>query len=707
MVYLRIFSIVQLVTMLVTCRHVKDQTMHTSRPPANQLAAESSLYLRQHAHNPVHWYAWSNEAWEKAKRENKLVLVSIGYSSCHWCHVMERESFEDSATAKLMNDNFVCIKVDREERPDIDAIYMKAVQLMTGSGGWPLNCFTLPNGKPIYGGTYFPNAKWKELIVQLNQFYNDNPAQAQQYADELTQGIKHPEIMPASFNETTLTKDVLASTVTNWKKYLDNVEGGPNRSPKFPLPNNYEFLMRYASANNDHDLMKHVNLTLEKMAYGGIYDQIGGGFARYSTDSLWKVPHFEKMLYDNAQLISLYSQAYQLTGNELYKDIVYETAGFLKREMSDNSGGYYSALDADSEGEEGKFYVWSKDELSNIPLPNLHDSIEREVFFDYYNVTRLGFWEDDKYILLRKHSDAEIANKYKLSQKELHNFINVVKATLLAERTKRIRPGLDTKQVTSWNALMVTALCKAYNAFGDQEFLTEAKKTMSNLLATALSSDNKLLHTESQHGKMKCGYLDDYAFTTTALINLYQATFNEEYLNKARAFADDAIAMYHDSGDGLFWYTSSLNHDLISRTKEVSDNVIPASNSEMATALFLLGQYYDNSYYSDMSANMLKQVQKDMTQWGSAYSNWMMLQMNLTGEFHQTVIAGIDAEKKRKELSRKYIPNTLFAGSAQASQLPLLESRVVHNKTYIYICSNNTCKLPIESATEAFKQLHN
>jgi uncharacterized protein YyaL (SSP411 family) len=681
--------------------------MHTPRPQANQLAAESSLYLRQHAHNPVHWYAWSNEAWEKAKRENKLVLVSIGYSSCHWCHVMERESFEDSATAKLMNDNFVCIKVDREERPDIDAIYMKAVQLMTGSGGWPLNCFTLPDGKPIYGGTYFPNAKWKELIVQLHNFYSENPGQAKQYAEELTQGVRHPEIFPVNVHQSDLSSAELAKSVGEWKKYLDNVEGGPNRSPKFPLPNNYEFLMRYASANKDHDLMKHVNLTLEKMAYGGIYDQIGGGFARYSTDSLWKVPHFEKMLYDNAQLISLYSQAYQLTGKELYKEVVYETAEFLKREMSNSAGSYFSALDADSEGEEGKYYIWSKEELTNVELPNLPDSMEREVLFDYYNVTRLGFWEDDKYILLRKHSDAEMANKYNLSEKEFHSFINTAKANLLAERSKRIHPGLDTKQVTSWNALMVSALCKAYNAFGDEEFLKEAQKTMANLLSTALTTDKKILHTESQHQKMKCGYLDDYAFTISALINLYQVTFDEEYLRKARMFADEAIAMYYDSDDGLFWYTSSLNHELIGRTKELSDNVIPASNSEMANALFMLGQYYDNSYYSDMSANMLKQVQNDMTRWGSAYSNWMMLQMNLTGEFHQTVIAGIDAEKKRKELSRKYIPNTLFAGSAHASQLPLLESRVVNNKTYIYICSNNTCKLPIESASEAFTQLKN
>ena len=705
MLYLRIFCVVQLVTMLVTCRHVNDQTLHSSREHMNHLSNESSLYLRQHAGNPVEWYPWSTEAWEKARKENKLVLVSIGYSSCHWCHVMERETFEDTLTAEIMNRYFVCIKVDREERPDVDAVYMKAVQLMTGSGGWPLNCFTLPDGQPIYGGTYFPNIKWKDLLVQLHEFYVKNPEKARQYAQELTQGIQHPDYTPVHLTDNSIHSSVVDATVNSWKKYLDNTEGGPNRSPKFPLPNNYEFLLRYAVEKNDGALLDHVNLTLKKMAYGGIYDQLAGGFARYATDSLWKVPHFEKMLYDNAQLISLYSKAFQLTKDPLYKEVVYQTIAFLKKEMSDGNGAYFSALDADSEGEEGKFYVWSKEELQNLPLEKLPGNVERELFYDYFNVTSAGYWEDDKYILLRKKSDSELAAKYHLEVNQIQDFIACAKEQLLQTRNQRIRPSLDNKVITSWNAMMVSGLCKAYEAFGDPEFISEAKLCMSHLMKTALNADNILLHTGSQRTKMRSGYLDDYAFTTTALLNLYQATFEENYLRQAHDFAEKAIGLFYDPNDRLFWYTSHLENTLVSRTKEISDNVIPASNSEMAMALYLLGQYYDNSHYDEMALLMLKNVQKEMPGWGSAYSNWMMLQMNLTGNFHQAVITGSDAEARRKELASHYIPNMILAGSQHESQLPLLESRVIKNKTFIYVCSNNSCKLPVETVKEAVREM--
>ncbi|HQW00601.1 MAG TPA: thioredoxin domain-containing protein, partial [Bacteroidia bacterium] len=612
--------------------------MHTSN--SNHLLGEKSLYLQQHAKNPVDWHPWSAEIFEQAKRENKLVLISIGYSSCHWCHVMENESFVDSATAKIMNDNFICIKVDREERPDIDQIYMKAVQIMTGSGGWPLNCFTLPDGKPIYGGTYFPNATWKDLLTRLSQFYRETPAQAYKYAEELTQGIHQPEFAATLESQTAFNKDILESTVTTWKKYLDNHDGGPNRSPKFPLPNNYEFLLRYAVDTKDHELLKHVDLTLKKMAYGGIYDQIGGGFARYSTDSAWKIPHFEKMLYDNAQLISLYSKAYQVNKDPLYKQIIIETAAFLKREMSDGDGKYYSAIDADSEGEEGKFYVWTKEELNAISFPQIKNNKQQELVFDYFNINEKGYWENNNYLPIRKVDNLALAKKYDISLEEFEKYISEVKAKLYSIRARRIQPGLDQKMITSWNALVVTGLCDAYQALGDSTYLEEAIKCMNNIEANSYNSSGHLLHVESQKGKLKTGYLEDYAFTASALISLYKVTFDESRLNSARRLTEGAIEQFQDKENGMFWFTSNLDHSLISRTKEVSDNVIPSSNSEMANVLFVLGEYFDEPKYTAIASNMLSKVSLDMPKWGSAYSNWANLMMNFTSPYKQTVISG-------------------------------------------------------------------
>ena len=683
---------------------MKQPSTHTSN--SNHLLGEKSLYLQQHANNPVDWHPWSTEIFEQAKRENKLVLISIGYSSCHWCHVMENESFVDSATAKIMNDNFICIKVDREERPDIDQIYMKAVQIMTGSGGWPLNCFTLPDGKPIYGGTYFPNATWKDLLTRLSQFYRETPAQAYKYAEELTQGIHQPEFAATLESQTAFNKDILESTVTTWKKYLDNHDGGPNRSPKFPLPNNYEFLLRYAVDTKDHELLKHVDLTLKKMAYGGIYDQIGGGFARYSTDSAWKIPHFEKMLYDNAQLISLYSKAYQVNKDPLYKQIIIETAAFLKREMSDGDGKYYSAIDADSEGEEGKFYVWTKEELNAISFPQIKNNKQQELVFDYFNINEKGYWENNNYLPIRKVDNLALAKKYDISLEEFEKYISEVKTKLYSIRARRIQPGLDQKMITSWNALVVTGLCDAYQALGDSTYLEEAIKCMNNIEANSYNSSGHLLHVESQKGKLKTGYLEDYAFTASALISLYKVTFDESRLNSARRLTEGAIEQFQDKENGMFWFTSNLDHSLISRTKEVSDNVIPSSNSEMANVLFVLGEYFDEPKYTAFASNMLSKVSLDMPKWGSAYSNWANLMMNFTSPYKQTVISGKDAEAKRKKIASHYLPNVLLAGSvSNNSQLPILSNRFVANKTFIYVCENKTCKLPVESTAEALKLL--
>ncbi|MEZ4737829.1 MAG: thioredoxin domain-containing protein [Flavobacteriales bacterium] len=415
-------------------------TMHAH---TNRLVHESSPYLLQHAHNPVDWYPWGEEAFAKAREENKLLLISIGYSSCHWCHVMERESFENDELAAVMNERFVCIKVDREERPDVDQVYMTAVQLMTGRGGWPLNCFALADGRPVYGGTYFPPQQWEQVLVQLSDTWRQDPQKVSDQAARLHQGIVAQNVVELPEAPDAFDAEDLDELVDLWSKGFDNVYGGPDKAPKFPLPNNYQFLLRYAFLTDDAQLKQHVALTLDKMALGGINDQVGGGFARYSTDVLWKAPHFEKMLYDNAQLVSLYSQAYQAFKNPLYKATVERTLAFIEREMTSSEGAFYSALDADTEGEEGLYYVWTKDELQTVL------GAEYDLAAAYYNVDAAGLWEHGRYILLRREPDAEFAAEFGISEAELATRIAAINSTLLATREKRERPGLDDKSLTS------------------------------------------------------------------------------------------------------------------------------------------------------------------------------------------------------------------------------------------------------------------
>jgi len=683
----------------------------------NRLAHESSPYLLQHASNPVDWYSWKDEAWEKAKKENKLVLISVGYSACHWCHVMEHESFEDDDVAKIMNEHFVCIKVDREQRPDVDQVYMTAVQLMTGSGGWPLNCFTLPDGRPIYGGTYFPQESWIKILHTLADFYKNDPEKVFQYAEELTSAVKNHELIPAFSPRSKFTEDTLKQCVENWKKRFDNAEGGPMKAPKFPLPNNYIFLLRYfalapPSLEDDHrsraeleGVERHINLTLEKMAFGGIYDQIGGGFARYSTDSDWKVPHFEKMLYDNAQLVSLYSEAYQFNKNPLYKNVVYETLEFIQREMTSPEGAFYSALDADSEGEEGKYYVWTVEELQPILREDM------KVFADYFNVNEIGFWEEENYILLRKQSDSEIAKRFGLEIHELQNKISGIKTKLLAIRERRIKPGLDNKILTSWNALMIKGYADAYKVFGEEKFLNSALKCANYILQNLSRSDGGLDHAEGDIN----GFLEDYSFTIEAFISLYQVTFDSQWINKAKELANYAIRHFHDSESVMFYFTSDLDSALITRKMEIQDNVMPSSNSSMALSLFYLGRAFDDKKYLEMSEKMLLQVQEGIPQYGSAYSNWAMLMLCFLNPFYEIAIVGKDVDEKRKSFSQHYVPNAIFVGAASSPALlpkekggtavPLLKDKFVEGKTLIYVCENKTCKLPTENIEEAIQQI--
>jgi len=672
-----------------------DTTVHKF---TNSLINETSPYLLQHAHNPVNWYAWNDETLKKAKDENKLLLISVGYAACHWCHVMEHESFENEEVAQLMNENFICIKVDREERPDIDQIYMNAVQLMTGKGGWPLNCFALPTGEPFYGGTYFQKNQWMQLLDNVASEYKTNSQKVSNYAHQLTEGIKTSEILPKVVYNNSFDKDILEAAVNNFKLQFDAEEGGTNRAPKFPLPNNYEFLLAYYYHYTDPKLLKFIDLTLTKMAYGGIYDQIGGGFARYSTDSYWKVPHFEKMLYDNAQLVSLYSKAYQLTKNELYKKVVYQTLEFIAREMTTENGAFYSSLDADSEGEEGKYYVWTKEELQLL-LKEDYPLVEA-----YYTINNFGKW-DGNYILLRKETDDVIAKKFTISKLNLATKINNINQLLLTHRNKRVHPHLDDKTLTSWNALMLKAYVDAYQVFGDEKFLKVALKNATFISEIQLRKDGGLNHNYKNNISNIDGYLEDYSFTIEAFIALYQATFDERWLTKAKKLMDYSITHFYDENTGFFFFTSNNAKGLIARKMELMDNVVPASNSSIAKGLFLLGEIFNDNDYTQKSNQLLKNIEPQIPSYLSGYSNWGLLLLHQIHPFYEIAIVGKDAHEKRKEINQKFIPNKLIIGSLGESKLPLLEMKLVNGKTMLYVCYNKACQKPVEKVSEALMQI--
>jgi uncharacterized protein YyaL (SSP411 family) len=673
--------------------------MNSITHQANNLINETSPYLLQHAYNPVNWMPWGNEALEKAKKENKPILVSIGYSACHWCHVMEHESFEDTAVANIMNEHFICIKVDREERPDIDQIYMNAVQLMTGRGGWPLNCFTTPDGAPFYGGTYFAKDQWVKILNQLKDIYKTEPDKILEYSIKLTEGVKSSELIEKQEIKSHFAINGLNEGIEKWRANFDRIQGGNNYAPKFPIPNNYEFLMHYAFQFQNQEIQEQLSLTLKKMAYGGIYDQIGGGFARYSTDKDWKIPHFEKMLYDNAQLISLYSKAYQQDKKTLYKQIVFETIQFCNRELRDKNGIYYSALDADSEGVEGKYYVWKKEELESL-LSN-----DYELAKAYFNINSKGLWEHNNYILLRDKDNNELAKEFDLSVLEFDLKIESIKSILLNQREKRIKPGLDNKSLSSWNGLMIKALVEASLVFNNNDFLKEAIQTITFIEKTLKKSDGGVYHSYKAGISKINGFLEDYCFLIEAYLALYEATLDEEYLNKANNLCDYSIKNFYDSNSGMFFFTDKNDTKLIARKTEITDNVIPASNSSLANSLFKLGTILDNKTYMKLSDQMLSNVESQLNNYLPSNSNWAMLYLKKSNPYYQVVFVGEKSVELIHDLKTDYYPNTLTLGCRKESNIPLLSHKLINGQTTIYVCENKVCQLPVTELSEAVKQI--
>ena len=687
-----------------SCSQSNTPVANTNEKKANDLIKETSPYLLQHAYNPVDWKAWNDESLKLAKEQNKLIVISVGYSACHWCHVMEEESFENDSVAKLMNDNFINIKVDREERPDVDQIYMNAVQLMTGSGGWPLNCITLPDGRPVFGGTYFTKTQWTKILNDMSNLYKNDPEKVIAFAEKLTEGVKNSDLIKVNKEDVPFNKKQIEPIVAELKQSLDYKQGGQKRAPKFPMPSNLNFLLRYSFQNNDKDLQQYVITTLTKMANGGIYDQIGGGFSRYSVDERWHVPHFEKMLYDNAQLVSLYSKAYQLTKNEAFKTVVTETLNFIDKELTQKEGAFYSSLDADSktkegELEEGVFYTWTKDALK-AELGNDFD-----LFKSYYNINATGKWEKDQYILYKTKTDQEFIKANAITLEAFHSKIATWKTTLYKVRAKRERPRTDDKVLTSWNALMLKAYVDAYRVLGDQSYLDKAIKNAEFIKENQIQKEGSLFHNYKNGKSTIEGFSEDYAHTIAAYIELYQATFNEEWLHTANKLMVYTITHFLNKESSMFYFTSDTATNLIARKTEVLDNVIPSSNSVLAESLFKLGHYYSNKTYTNLAKQMLSNVNEEIEKVPYGYANWLVLYLNYASPYYEVAISGPDAHSKLKELDVSYLPNILISGSNRVSDLPLLKNKFIEDETYIYVCVNGACKLPVLDTKKALDQI--
>jgi uncharacterized protein YyaL (SSP411 family) len=673
----------------------------------NQLIKETSPYLLQHAHNPVSWYPWSEEALQKAKAENKPILVSIGYAACHWCHVMERESFEDEATAKIMNDNFINIKIDREERPDLDHIYMDAVQAITGSGGWPLNVFLTPDAKPFYGGTYFPPQRafnrpsWQETLNGVVQAFREKrheiDAQAENLTEHLLQanafGLQKPEEADSIFHH-----DKLTESAGNIMKQADKEWGGFGKAPKFPQTFTIQFLLRDYYVTGNEETLKQALLSLDKMIEGGIYDQAGGGFARYSTDTEWLAPHFEKMLYDNAQLVSLYSHAYQLTQNDFYKTIVTETISFVEKELTSPSGGFFSSLNADTESGEGEFYAWKENDFKKI-IGDDHLLVE------YFNVTSAGNWSKGNNILSGSNTPKEFASLKGQSPDQFNSTLNNAKSKLLSERNKRKKPAADTKILTAWNAMMIKGYTDAYFATGIEDYFTKALSIAKFLEKNMLGNDGRLKRNFKDGKPSISGFLDDYAWMASAFIKLYQGSFDIHWLTIAKRLTDHVIENFYNKNAGMFYYTALKESNLVVRKMEIDDNAIPSSNSIMAGVLYSLGVIYDNSTYTDISKAMLTSVSSKTNLFPVYHAQWCSLAGLFSQGTYEVVVMGKDAITKNKALQKKYLPDCVVMGETDEENLPLLENKLPENNTLIYVCTNKICKRPVENVMDALEQI--
>ena len=686
----------------------------------NALAQETSPYLLQHAHNPVDWYPWKPEVFVRAKRENKPILVSIGYSTCHWCHVMERESFEDEHVAAFMNDHFINIKVDREERPDVDQIYMEACQLMTGHGGWPLNCFLLPDGRPFYAGTYFPprpvhnRPSWMQVLHQLAQYWADKRLIVINQAAKLTEMIAGSDdnllsdTLVRTTDQTDFQSGMMDDIFAGFVRSFDREAGGFGSAPKFPQSMSLRFLLEYAFHRHNDPALQHLLDSLRNMIYGGIYDQLGGGFARYATDRTWRVPHFEKMLYDNALLVGLAADTLRyLQQNDLHPDhqellrmTIRETLDWVDREMTAPTGGFYSALDADSEGQEGKFYVWTLDELRALDLPGT------DAFAKFYNLSSAGNWEGVN-ILYRTQSLSAFAVQQDESVETLRAQFNAIRSALLSRRERRVRPGLDDKILLDWNALMITAYAKAAAALESAEYAERAATQLDAILRLfqTESEDPKLKRTHRQGLTQYDAFLNDYAYVIQACLQVYELQFDPKYLHHARTYTNWVIDHFSDA-DGVMFYFTKLEHGLIVRRKDLFDSALPSGVSTMIHNLHHLAVIFGEPTYHERAKHILQRIWESVEKYPTSFARYASAGWLFARPPVEIAVVGRQATDLARTLLRYYLPGVvLLAHEGPSSEFPLLADKPPNEKTLIYVCQNYSCQNPVSTVTEAAQLL--
>ena len=672
--------------------------MNANPPFTNKLIHESSPYLLQHAHNPVDWMAWSTEIFQLAEKQNKPILLSIGYAACHWCHVMERESFESEEVATYMNSHFINVKVDREERPDVDHIYMDALQAMTGAGGWPLNIFLLPNGKPFYGGTYFPpiamqqRASWMDVLKSVQEAYTHQLEKLIEQSENLTNHIAktgkasiNNNISVGNTEEPLATKEELALIGNRILQNADTQWGGFGAAPKFPQTFSIQMLFRNYYINHHEASMVHGVRSLDKMIQGGIYDHIGGGFSRYSTDVQWQAPHFEKMLYDNALLLTVLSEAYQITKKENYKMVIEDTIDFLDRELANEAGGYYAALDADSEGVEGKYYTWTYEEIkAHI------DPLIVQDFCAYYQIKEEGNWEHTNILWTQNNMEAGKTAIFETARKKL-----------FTERAKKIRPALDFKIILSWNNLMVISLCKCYGALGEEKFKNKAIATMQWLeLNLYNDTENYFYHTNTKGNKKAYAFLEDYATLIQAYIQLQIITGDINYLEKAIKWAEYVQIHFLDEESIFYYYTAGYQKDIIIRKKELYDGAQPSANAVMCANLFYLGNVFDQPKWIYQAEQIIAQMKKMILHYPNSYSYWAQSFSQWAAGFKELVAVGPEAPKVIPLVLAKFLPHHLILFTQQEDENILMTIGKQNTDNQYFICMNKTCSEPIGQLNE-------